>query len=1062
MNKFYLFPISWILLNPCFAEIASDRIAHEYKQLENPQLVIELASLKKDSASETQVLDNRTTKKASEANKKTIADAQNAPAVGVALGLNPQLLEEHVVKIPKDKQQKAKAVAEKNHSSTNQEKVKASQALRKKELHKKRSISRDEKQLPSKKRNFSERLSSRKKSTQSLRQDKQLATKRKKYSNVLKNQQMAKPSPKSSQNIAESKKPFPSPTAKETLQKKDQTAKQENALQNDANADDKKREQKIYNSHERTGKYFIPSTRKESLASKNQIPSVELSEKKIAEGQINSLNQNADKKESLNTSQKQLNSEETSFTYDRYISRQNHHSMSEDTSQSNDSTEEGTGRKSNVQSHQKNRDLKQSAFTEPLQDQQENASFAGPPPAPKKLSDTHSLQFYPKKCRSPFHVMHVGLRHMEAKGVGYRDGYTTLEGFGIYNGNTYFMPFIDLRGHVFDHGKLAGNAGMGGRSFFSSIEHVFGYYLYYDVRQDSHHLTAQQLSPGIELLGKRMEYRMNGYFPMGNQKSHKYDFDFDAFDGHHIVLKAKQRYAMIGGDAEIGAHITQSTKYDLYAGVGPYYFSSSHASSWGGKARLLGRFKEYVSLEATYTYDHLFGSVIQGSVAINLPFGKRLQRKGKDCSSQVNLALSRAAFSPYRFEIPVIKKISRKQKAINPATNDPWKVWFVNNTSHSDGTFESPFPTLVQAQNASGPNDMIYVFPGDGTTTGMDMGILLQEGQKLFGSGIAHKIKTTKGKIKIPAFSNRFPMITNTGGNVVTLGNGDQVSGMNILITALNSFGIRGDSINGATINNNMISGIDFGGVHIVGSGIVKVKNNQIINLSPSHTNSGINIQVQDAMKANISNNTINGFIDGIDFGPRSNSPTTAQTDAIIKNNLISNFRNDGIFYFTGMPNSTVRIIGNVINNTVGVELGSTAAISVSVNNSPNSGTVRIQNNTITTTTTNPNVIGILAEINAPTGVHLNVDINHNIVATGSGAGSVGIDVRTTADNATICASITDNTVTLQAAGTHDFQITTNVPGATNSVIDIVDDFPGGSNIEITGNVHFVPAGTCD
>src|ERR1700744_4685428 len=50
-------------------------------------------------------------------------------------------------------------------------------------------------------------------------------------------------------------------------------------------------------------------------------------------------------------------------------------------------------------------------------------------------------------CRSPFHRMHVGVRHTEARGVGYRDGYTTLEGFGIYDRNPSFMPFLDLRGH---------------------------------------------------------------------------------------------------------------------------------------------------------------------------------------------------------------------------------------------------------------------------------------------------------------------------------------------------------------------------------------------------------------------------------------------------------------------------------------------------------------------------------------------------------------------------------------------------------------------------------------
>src|SRR4051812_23333446 len=67
-------------------------------------------------------------------------------------------------------------------------------------------------------------------------------------------------------------------------------------------------------------------------------------------------------------------------------------------------------------------------------------------------------------CHSPFHVMHLDVRHTEAKGVGYKDGYTTLEGFGIYDHNSYFMPFLDLRGHVFNNGKFAGNIGLGERT----------------------------------------------------------------------------------------------------------------------------------------------------------------------------------------------------------------------------------------------------------------------------------------------------------------------------------------------------------------------------------------------------------------------------------------------------------------------------------------------------------------------------------------------------------------------------------------------------------------------
>jgi hypothetical protein len=119
-------------------------------------------------------------------------------------------------------------------------------------------------------------------------------------------------------------------------------------------------------------------------------------------------------------------------------------------------------------------------------------------------------------CASPFHSGHVGVKHTESKGVGYKDGYTTIEGFGIWDANPSFMPFIDLRGHIFNDGKVAANAGIGGRTVIPSIDHIFGLYVYYDTRQSVKGLKVNQLGPGVEILGKRMEGRINATFPLAS------------------------------------------------------------------------------------------------------------------------------------------------------------------------------------------------------------------------------------------------------------------------------------------------------------------------------------------------------------------------------------------------------------------------------------------------------------------------------------------------------------------------------------------------------------------
>ena len=694
-----------------------------------------------------------------------------------------------------------------------------------------------------------------------------------------------------------------------------------------------------------------------------------------------------------------------------------------------------------------------------------------------------------------FHRMHIGLRHTEARGVGYNDGYTTLEGFGIYDRNRALMPFLDIRGHVFDNGQLAGSGGIGARSYFSSVGHLLGYYCYYDVREDNHHLTAQQVSPGIELLSKRMEYRINGYFPVGEDKSHQYSFKFDQFDGHRIILKSKQKRVLTGGDAEIGAHLTQSLKYDVYLGAGPYYFSSSHASSWGGKARLLGRYKEYISLEASYSYDHLFRNIVQGTIALNLPFGCKLKRKEKDCSSRNNLVLSRAAFSPYRFEIPVIKRVSRKGTAINPATNAPWRVWFVNNTSSSNGTFESPFPTLIQAQNASAPNDMIYVFPGDGTTKGMNVGISLQDAQTFFGSGIAHKIQTTKGSITIPAFSQAFPSITNAtaAGNVIIPANGNAISGFNIFVTvpgnsavfspnsirgitmdhnnvngniaAPGSFGIvvqgagemiisdnrflgngtqiaialtatNGEDISGI-ISNNMISAYNRA-ISIVASGNMTITNNQLLGPGNVANSQGIRLTTINGKALNgiASNNAFSNYV----FGYGMNLTNNASANFEISNNAFSNISNTGIFWGTasGTPQlSQVLISGNSISNSVGT-------VGVGMNIGGFNSSTQIIGNTISSFQSQ-GILMTKAAPNATTEIIGNV-INNPV--GGANSNAIAFSVSQTPNAGKVI--ISDNQV-----------ITTTSATGTSGILTEITATPGSAfNSFITNNQVTISAGT--
>ena len=660
-------------------------------------------------------------------------------------------------------------------------------------------------------------------------------------------------------------------------------------------------------------------------------------------------------------------------------------------------------------------------------------------------------------CRSPFHVMHVDVRHTESKGVGYKDGYTTLEGFGIYDHNPYFMPFLDLRGHVFNDGKLAGNVGLGERTVIPSINHIFGLYLYYDVRQEEHGLTVNQLSPGIEMLGKRMEYRINAYFPVGDDESHSYQHKFDRFDGNRIVLKNKKKFAMTGVDAEVGAHITQSTRHDFYFGIGPYYFTADPNNAWGGKTRLYWRYKDYVSLEASYSYDHIFKNIVQGTVMFSYPFGPKLKRTGRNCPNGNDLALSRAAFAPYRFEIPVVETRKQHRNAVNPATGQPWRVWFVRNTSSSNGTYESPFSTLLAAQNASGPNDMIYVFQGDGTTRGMDAGIVLKNGQSLFGSGTKQTISTSVGRINIPAQTRGAPTITAPGDGIIFLANGNEISGMIVLDTFDGGMGalggMSGQDIVGANIHDNVLQVFDDGIVIGSGSGTLRIVNNVLVSDLAAGVSTGIFVGLSDQFSdLNVSNNTLTNFQRGIDIRrslllPAGSNPSC---NGLISGNQIFGYL-QGVQIRTNIVNSTFSVVNNNLFSSRDGNLG--------IEIQPSNGSrYSIDRNTISNANGLTTAVGIMVDaVGAP--AVASMSITNNQVTASGGATGYGITVSTAIAGNVYCANIANNRVALLNTAGVATGINLSGTSGTINVADFSNNIT--PSVSSTGTVNFVPAGTC-
>ena len=375
----------------------------------------------------------------------------------------------------------------------------------------------------------------------------------------------------------------------------------------------------------------------------------------------------------------------------------------------------------------------------------------------------------------------VLIKHREHNGVGYDTGYTTLGGFVAPNWERKFLPFLDVRGHVFNDGRFASNLGIGGRFKPEELGWIFGTNLYYDFR-DAKGLQPHQLGAGLEALSKNVEFRLNSYFPVASTRNS--NISFDRFRNYHIIVERKNRAALPSVYGEVGIPFIPDMTggVEFYFALGPYYLIRRHVGrqafggTAGGRGRIAAKVYDGIDLELDVTYDKIFHTTVQGMLSLSYPLGPaNLREKGSrfkkkyptpDCKKRA-LSQKQMTQNVFRNEIIPVQEKTSHLIAINPATGGNYHLIFVDNTSGSTGSFESPFPTLAQAENNSRPGDIIYVFPGDGTTTGMDQGIFLQSSQRFQGSGRRMNLRG----ISVPAQTTNWPRITNilAGGNGIEI-----------------------------------------------------------------------------------------------------------------------------------------------------------------------------------------------------------------------------------------------------------------------------------------------------
>lgn len=275
---------------------------------------------------------------------------------------------------------------------------------------------------------------------------------------------------------------------------------------------------------------------------------------------------------------------------------------------------------------------------------------------------------------------HISVSHTEGRGLGYSIGYSSLDLFlsQPFSDKT-FVPFLDLRGHIFNNGKYAANAGLGFRYISDCFAQVWGINAFYDYLQTQRRIY-NQVGMGLEVLGKHWDVRVNGYLPVGHKKTNIYRFSYDFFDRGTpgFLLRAREQLALKGVDSLIGYRYCKARCFDLTIGAGPYFywgrsektvnvFRAKNKHAFGGQLRAGVSFMDYLFLDGIGTYDSLFKWNGQATFTLSLPFDFTF--KQNSCCERSYCLQERAYRPVVRNEIIVVDPLHRF--STNPLIFDP-------------------------------------------------------------------------------------------------------------------------------------------------------------------------------------------------------------------------------------------------------------------------------------------------------------------------------------------------------------------------------------------------------
>lgn len=415
---------------------------------------------------------------------------------------------------------------------------------------------------------------------------------------------------------------------------------------------------------------------------------------------------------------------------------------------------------------------------------------------------------------------------------------SAIEAFLPLNQTLESVLFLDVRAkHDFDDG-FGQDVGLGVRRLVTP-DLMIGGYAYLNVQNsNSHQFVASTL--GLEAITPNYDAHVNVYLPISGDVATSTFNSTLSLVGNQLMEQIssidRRDYAAWGIEGEVGvqAPIDLPESHALRLSFGAYHFGDPDGldgSVTGGKAGFEYAIGDAFGAGTSLVFagevreDNRDDTQFAGSVRLTIPLNAPDKVSAEDRSEPVypvSEGLRKRVNERVRGDIGVRLEAHEKgtttatRVAIDAATGSAFGSFFFADGGNALGLGTSGDPTtLDDAVANAGANGVIVALGGQGNL--LTAGVTLADGQTIIGGGENVTVRLANGGARTFDFggSNATISGTNPANNVITLANGNTLSGITVTGGA---DGIFGNNVSGATLTKVTVTGAGGNGAAFTGS----------------------------------------------------------------------------------------------------------------------------------------------------------------------------------------------------------------------------------------------------